>query len=207
MKIDPGGARVTLRIQVMRGAAIALSLGLSTVGCGSDDGPGGGSGGSSASCDPAAAPFGTDAAAGHSFPDIEITDCAGKRQTLDTLRCPAKVTLVSVGAGWCQPCKDETPLLQALWEKKRSEGLEVVQVMFQDAQGNPATTLFCESWRDSYTLSLPLFIDPAANTLQYFDSLKAPLNLLLDRDGKVLWSEIGVIPKDLEQIVDPYLNP
>ncbi len=199
---------------LLLGTTVPL-LALASAGCGSDDDPSGGtggaggaggSGGATGMCNAAVAPFGTDPAASHSFPDIEITDCNGKRQTLDELRCSAKVTLVSIGAGWCQPCKDETPLLQELKNKMGPQGVEVVQIMFEDAQGNPATTLFCETWRDTYTLTLPLYVDPAANTLAYFNSVKAPLNLLLDRDGKVLWSEIGVIPKDLEGTVTQYLK-
>jgi thiol-disulfide isomerase/thioredoxin len=135
--------------------------------------------------------------AGHSFPDLEYTACDGTKVTLDTLRCTAQVTLVSIGAGWCQPCIDETPQLEAAHAELADEGIQIIQVLFQDAQSNPATTLFCKSWVTNFSLTLPVFVDPASQSLTYFDSTAAPANIAVDRDGKVLWAVTGIVPQDL----------
>lgn len=130
---------------------------------------------------------------GDSFPDLELVTCDNQRVTFDGQRCAADVTLLSIGAGWCEPCREETPALQALHEAVLADGGQVVQVMFEDANAAPATTLFCEQWRDEFDLSLPLFVDPVGRTLAHFDGSLAPFNLVIARDGTVLATETGAI--------------
>ena len=180
---------------------------------GSGGGVGGSGGGGVAQCLPAAEPFGADPAAGESFPDLEVARCDGSRLTLDEFRCAGEVTLFSIGAGWCEPCIEETPLLQEVQDALEADGVQVVQILFQDALSMPATTLFCENWvadagnnwPSGFELRLPVTIDPAGNTLGFFDVAVTPLNLLVDRDGKVLWAETGQIPADLESTIRGFL--
>jgi peroxiredoxin len=54
-------------------------------------------------------------------------------------RSPAKAVLLSFFATWCQPCKQELPLLQRLSTEYRSRGLRVVSVAIdQDEAARPA---------------------------------------------------------------------
>jgi peroxiredoxin len=170
----------------------------------SDGGGSASGGGPTANCNAAQAPLGADPAAGDSFPDLEITDCSGGKITIDQLRCGNTITLMSIGAGWCQPCQEETPDLQAAYVAHQAEGLAIFQLMFQDASSLPATTLFCDAWVDEYSLTFPVFIDPVGNSLDYFQSASAPLNVIIDADGKVLWAETGKID-DVEALVTQYL--
>ena len=71
--------------------------------------------------------------------------------------------------------------------------MQVVQVMFEDASGAPATTLFCETWRGTFSLTMPLFVDPVGRTIAWFDTQFAPYNLILNRDGEILVAETGTI--------------
>jgi len=182
----------------------ALLFGPLLIACSSSNDTSDGGGGAPA-CPSVVEPFGADPTQGESFPDLELTACDGTKATLDVHRCSGKITLYSIGAGWCEPCKAETPLLQATRDKLKPEGVEIVQILFQDAKANPATTLFCQIWSDTYGLTMPLYIDPTASTLDYFDQVVAPLNLIVDRNGKVLWSVTGVIPQDLEQTLVGFL--
>jgi len=86
-----------------------------------------------------------------------------------------------------------------------AEGVAVVQVLFQDAQGQPATTLFCETWVQTFDLTLPVFVDPPGNSLVYFDQAVTPLNLIIDGRGRVLWSMVGSVPPDLETVLRSFL--
>lgn len=153
-------------------------------------GPGSG-GGSPVACDAAVEPFGAEV--GQSFPDITLTDCAGGKHTLDELRCQNTITLVSVGAGWCEPCQEEAPELQAASVALADQGVGIVQVLFQDASGLPATTMFCDAWTQTFSLTIPTLIDPVGNTLEFFDQAQTPLNFVVDRDGVVLWAQTGKV--------------
>jgi cytochrome c biogenesis protein CcmG/thiol:disulfide interchange protein DsbE len=158
------------------------------------------------SCQAAPQPLGTEPALGHAFPDVPLTDCEGNRGTLREVRCENDLTIVSIGAGWCAPCLEETPDLQAAHEELRDEGIGVVQIVFQDGQAAPATTAYCKKWVETFALTLPVFVDPPGNTLAHFDSAVTPLNLMLDRDGRVLWSKLGKVPDDLIGVARA-LNP
>ncbi len=180
-------------------ALVAIIAGAGAAGCGGGDDPAATTSGTAPPpCLAAKEPFGADPAKGESFPDVELTTCEGAKVTLDTLRCESKIMLVSIGAGWCQPCIEETPSLEAASIELRDEGIGVVQVLFQDAMANPATSLFCTSWVDQFALTMPVFIDPVGETLGSFETSPAPFNVVVDRDGKVLWAEVGVVPADLQ---------
>lgn len=157
----------------------------------------GGDTGAVASCPAAPEPLGADPALGHAFPDVPLTDCQGNRGTLREARCQHDLTIVSIGAGWCAPCLDETPDLQAAHDALRDEGIGVVQILFQDGKAAPATTAYCQKWVETFALTFPVFVDPPGTTLAHFDSAATPLNLMLDRRGRVLWSELGKVPDDL----------
>jgi peroxiredoxin len=178
----------------MFGKALVGVLLLFAVGCGEDEGSAGSTHGSDAGplpCLPAEAPFGADPAKGESFPDLELTACDGTKVTLDALRCDAKVTLLSIGAGWCQPCIEETPELEAAYVELRDEDIGIVQVLVQDAMANPATTLFCTKWVEQFGLTMPVYVDPVGDTLATYENAALPLNVIVERSGKVVSTVVG----------------
>jgi peroxiredoxin len=155
-------------------------------------------------CSAAAEPFGADAAAGESVPDVKLYDCAGARIGLEELRCEQSLTWVSVGAGWCQPCTEEALDLEAAQAAYGDRGVRFVQVLFEDAASQPATTQFCGEWVESFGLTIDVLIDPALELVDLFDRTQTPLNLLIDRDGKVVWSQLGK-PDDIGAVVESQL--
>lgn len=50
---------------------------------------------------------------GDVFEDIALDDCDGNPVRLGDLLWAAKLVHVNVGAGWCQPCIDETEVAEA----------------------------------------------------------------------------------------------
>ena len=157
------------------------------------------------SCRSAKEPFGIDRDFGQSLPDISLVDCDGAVVTLDELRCTQDITLISIGAGWCEPCEQETVFMEELYQRYRSRGLGVVQLMYADREGFVPGVTFCRAWRDTFSLSYPVYVDPQSNTLQFFTIGVTPLNILVDKYGKVLWSGFGVLPEDIEGEILPHL--
>lgn len=158
-------------------------------------------------CPAPRAPFGADPDFDVSFPDLAVTTCDGTELTLGEYRCQADATLYSIGAGWCAPCIVETPTLQEVYDETRGESISVVQIMFDgaDASGDmpsTATQAFCQAWVDDVadnwstvdTLTLPVVIEPAKASLEQFEAAFAPLNLIVDRAGKVQWASMANIP-------------
>lgn len=77
----------------------------------------------------AAAPAASPQAAGSkakAMPDPELIDPAGYRQLLERYR--GKPLLVTFWATWCEPCRDEYPMLNELAKQYAPQGLKVVGV-------------------------------------------------------------------------------
>jgi len=137
-----------------------------------------------------------------------ITDCDGNSVSLYDIISQSELTLFNVGAGWCEPCVEESETLDLdIFRQFCPRGLRVVQVLFQDEDSRPATKLFCGEWRDRFTLSFPVVVDPLFSTVDYFDSVTAqtPLNFLVDRTGKIVFKEAGTPASDLPQRIDALL--
>lgn len=199
-------------------AAGIVTLATLGPGCGSDDGDGDGDGGNlepPAECALTAppddfvyptGPFGTEV--GDLFEDIELDDCDGNKIRFGDILAQSKVTLFNIGAGWCQPCVDETETLDAeIFRASCGQGLRVVQVLFQDQDAEPATKLFCSEWREQFTLSFPVLVDPLFATQKYFQSVESqtPINYLIDPTGTIRYKETGTPAGDLPQRIQSLL--
>src|SRR5688572_14714425 len=61
-------------------------------------------------------------------PAPELVLPANTGQRIDLRDLAGKVVIVDFWASWCEPCKDELPVLDALYREHRTRGLEVLAV-------------------------------------------------------------------------------
>ncbi|MEM6295276.1 MAG: redoxin domain-containing protein [Myxococcota bacterium] len=153
-----------------------------------------------------AGPYGTDVgdrlANSLSF---NLKECDSTVIDFDTYLCPSegnKAVLINIGAGWCGPCQEETLEFPELYEEFADEGLEIVQVMFQDWTAQNPTSSFCEDWRSGeweggavdIDLPFPVLIDQTNEwTGVYLQDPQAatPINMLIDANGNIRWKSEG----------------
>ena len=141
---------------------------------------------------------------------FEYADCDGERVALDQLVSQAELVLVNVGAGWCAPCIEETQTMEAeIFRRFCGRGLRVVQVLFEDRDLEPASSVFCQTWRDRYGLTFPVLRDPLFTTQRLFEdaATQTPLNLLIDRNGVIVHREVGTAAEGLIEVIDALLPP
>ncbi|MCG8425681.1 MAG: TlpA family protein disulfide reductase [Proteobacteria bacterium] len=153
-----------------------------------------------------AGPYGTEL--DDTFADLTLDDCAGDSVVFGDVLGQSELTLFSIGAGWCEPCVDETKTLDAeIFRQFCGRGLRVVQALFQDGEGNPATKLFCSEWRREFSLSFPVVVDPLFELQDHFQSVdsQTPINYLIDRTGRIVFKSTGIPPADLPQRIDSLL--
>lgn len=113
-------------------------------------------------------------------------DCDGNLVRFGDILAARELVFLSVGAGWCQPCIDEAAKLELGFHRQYCDrGLGVVQILFQDDSGGPATKHFCKEWRESYGLTFPVPVDPLFVTGAFFDGSTAPLNVLVNKEGVI----------------------
>lgn len=136
---------------------------------------------------------------------FDLKTCEGDVVDFDAFMCPEqgnKAILINIGAGWCGPCQEETLEFPDLYEEYEGQGLEIIQVMFQDWTAQNPTSSFCEDWRGGawesgdvdVQLDFPVLIDQTNLwTAVYLQDPQAatPINMLIDANGNIRWKSEG----------------
>lgn len=90
-----------------------------------------------------------------------------------------RVVVLNFWASWCEPCRDESPLLQRWHERISRSGATVVGVdvldVFSDARAFAAR----------YGLRYPLLRDREGDSLRDFEVAGQPWTFVLDRRGRI----------------------
>ena len=138
---------------------------------------------------------------GQVAPNIEGTLLDGKPFSLQAHK--GKVVLVNFWASWCEPCREEMPIIEAYLKKNNSKGFEVLAI----------------------TMDKPSDIEKAQKIMQNFSFLSAdkkqmnysgygriwriPSTFIIDKQGILrkngLTGDPSVDTKLLEEIVTPLL--
>lgn len=136
---------------------------------------------------------------GKTVPPFDTSLLDGK--TLPAQALKGKTVLVVFWATWCPTCRKELPELQALYEKHRGRGFEILALSI-DADAFTVE----EFWKD-HDYAFPVAMRAPAHA-QVFGPIKAiPALHLIDRKGVLRFSHIGGIGKDkLEAQLLPLLQ-
>jgi cytochrome c biogenesis protein CcmG/thiol:disulfide interchange protein DsbE len=126
-------------------------------------------------------------AIGKTAPAYVTQSLAGDSVSLAALK--GKVVLLNVWATWCHPCRDEIPQLEALHQKHRSAGLEIVGVSIDVAGMDEGIRTFMRDFRMTY----PVWLDPDERITAQFLTVGVPETFLIDRAGVIRWRKIGPI--------------
>jgi thiol-disulfide isomerase/thioredoxin len=90
-----------------------------------------------------------------------------------------KVVWVNFWATWCVPCKQELPDIQAVYDEKKAQGLEVLEV---NTQESPDLAL---PYFEERSLTVPLLLDTRGGVYEQYKLTGLPDSFFIDRDGKV----------------------
>ncbi len=125
---------------------------------------------------------------GEAVPSFDTQLLDGKTLTAQALK--GKVVLVVYWATWCPPCQRELPELQALYEKHRGKGFEILALSI-DADKFTVE----EFWKDHDYLFPVAMIAPAH--IQALGKVKATPTLhLIDRKGVLRLVHLGPMGQD-----------
>ena len=120
---------------------------------------------------------------GQVVPPFDTLLLDGKTLTAQALK--GKAVLVVYWATWCPPCQRELPELQALYEKHRDKGFEILALSI-DADKFTVE----EFWKD-HDYRFPVAMRAPAQ-VQVFGPIKAiPALYLVDRRGVLRMTRVG----------------
>src|SRR5882724_276253 len=127
---------------------------------------------------------------GDLMPPYSATYLDGKPMNLAGEK--GSVIFLNVWATWCGPCRFETPELQALQSQYAANGLKVIGVSVDEGD-TAAVKTFVEEQKISYAIA----VDAEGRIANLLQTTVLPTSLLIDRNGKIVWRQIGAImPND-----------
>jgi cytochrome c biogenesis protein CcmG/thiol:disulfide interchange protein DsbE len=124
-----------------------------------------------------------------SAPEFELKDGDGKVVRLSDYK--GKVVLLNFWATWCGPCKIEMPWFIEFERKYKDKGFAVVGVAM-DEEGWQAVKPFLADMAVNYRVLLG-----SDQTAELYGGVSAlPTTFLIDQEGKVASTHVGLAPRD-----------
>ena len=120
---------------------------------------------------------------GEPFPDFTVTDSEGKIFTLSEALKDHEAVLINFWATWCDPCKNEFPMLNKVYEEVKDK------VAFIALSKEPKDTAEkIEAFRQDRGLSFPMGRDEDQKLLNCVDdSGGVPRTVIVDRFGNAVF--------------------
>jgi peroxiredoxin len=123
--------------------------------------------------------------------DFTLKDAAGKPVRLSSYK--GRVVLLNFWATWCGGCKTEMPWFVELQEQFRERGLNAIGVSM-DEDGWKAVTPYLAGHAVNYTIVM------GTEQLGTQYAVQAmPVTLLIDRNGKIAVTHVGLVTKSQYQ--------
>ncbi len=117
-------------------------------------------------------------------PDFTLSTPSGASLSLSELR--GKVVLLNFWATWCVPCRKEMPAIEALYQRYKDRGLEVVAISLDKIDAAPV-----EAFAKEVGVTYRVVLDPSWATARTYGVRGLPATFLLDRTGNVVMRELG----------------
>lgn len=128
---------------------------------------------------------------------LRLPDVSGKDQSLAQWR--DKVLIVNFWATWCEPCREEVPVLLRVQAKHASNGVQIVGISVDSVDK-------VRQFAIEYQIGYPLVV----GTMEVIDLTRRlgnkaaglPYTVVLDRSGRVVKTHLGGISEvELESAI------
>ncbi len=135
--------------------------------------------------------------------ELALKDLTGAAQSLAALK--GRVVVLNFWATWCVPCRKEMPDLSAIQNDYAALGVQVVGAAGDDAADSAKVLSFIRE----YKVNFPVWIGATTDDMNRFGLGEVlPATAIIDKEGKIVWREIGIIKPDvLRKELDKLLLP
>jgi thiol-disulfide isomerase/thioredoxin len=136
----------------------------------------------------------------HPAPSFKLRTIDGGEFDLSAHR--GKVVLINFWGTWCEPCKEETPALQAAYTKLRDAGLVIVGVdLYSDERRLGSGEQQVRQFANRYGVEYPIALDETGQVARDYRLYPIPVSYFVDPKGNVRYIRIGQLhTADVEQL-------
>ena len=133
---------------------------------------------------------------GEQTPKFEIK---GKdNYTIKSENLKGKVVLLNFFATWCPPCRQELPRLQKeIWDGLKNNSDLAVFVLGREEGWDKL-----DPFMEAHQYTFPIFPDLNRAVFGLFAEQSIPRNVVLDRNGKIIYQSIGFEDNEFSKMVE-----
>lgn len=134
---------------------------------------------------------------------LALKDLTGADQSLAAYK--GRIVILNFWATWCEPCKKEMPDLSAIQNDYAPLGVQVIGAAGDEAAESAKVLKFIREFK----VNFPVWVGAKTEDMERFGVGTAlPATVVVDREGKIVWREIGIIkPAELRKKLDSLLLP
>jgi thiol-disulfide isomerase/thioredoxin len=131
-------------------------------------------------------------------PEFRVTNLLGEPVTLEDYR--GKVVLLNVWATWCEPCRQEMPSMERLYDKVRAlpngQDFEILAISIDATSDKPnalggASVEDLERYASEIGFTFPIVRDPDGSVQKIYQTTGVPESFLVGRDGIIYKKHAG----------------
>jgi peroxiredoxin len=130
---------------------------------------------------------------GKPAPDFSYIDNEGENVSLSSLK--GKTVILNFWATWCEPCRQEMPLLQELTGDRELAVQEMVLLTINDGESADAVNSFLRV----YGYSFKVLLDPRSAVGRIYNIRYLPTTYFIGADGLISYIQYGAF-ENLNQI-------
>ena len=127
---------------------------------------------------------GSDPLVGHPAPNFSLAMLrppSGKCE-LSLSNFKGKPVVLNFWASWCEPCKEEAPLLESTWKQMQAQGKDVVFLGIDFRESNNDAISFLHL----YSITYPTALDADGSVASKYGVTSLPQTIFINRNGTVM---------------------
>jgi thiol-disulfide isomerase/thioredoxin len=118
-------------------------------------------------------------------PDFSASPAKPGQESIALANLKGKVVFLNFWATWCGPCRAEMPSMEALYQRYKEKGFEIVAVNYLENQKT------VDAFTEKLSLSFPVTLDPSGRINGLYEVQAFPTTYIIDREGNIVTRVVG----------------